>query len=369
MRRYLILLLMPAFVACFNSKSKEKQVSAKKEIIETKKKVKELSALPAGEIVLEEKDFGEVIDLKGTSHPVENIFRVRENEMLALDSLLVVKNLGNTNVFSVYSLPDFKQIKIFGKYGAGPGEFQSPHLVKDESKKNICFIYEGTNNHIYALTKDFEIKELPFSFKKGNRRITDKQLYGFSSDEFVYVESIKRGKAVFRTKLKNDSTQVKMLNKLAFSDQYKNWAAYIGNFGANGKKNRLVYAYKYFKRLVFFDTKNNTSKVVSFTSFSETKKGSALAIMAPTTVTHYWGMSSNDKYVYVLYSGRTPIEVHKETSKSSGYIYIEKYDWNGNPISKYKLDHWGYFCVNQKENTIYMTSTTEEHPFVSFQIP
>jgi hypothetical protein len=47
----------------------------------------------------------------------------------------------------------------------------------------------------------------------------------------------------------------------------------------------------------------------------------------------------------------------------------KKIDWNGNPVRKFKLDHWGYFTVNEQEDTIYLASYIEEQPFLKFSIP
>jgi hypothetical protein len=311
-----------------------------------------------------------MIELQGTTHSVDPIFfKVKECEMIANDSVLIIKNQNNTEMFMAFSLPEFRYLKSFGAFGRGPGEFQFPGLVKDESGQHLCFIYEKTNNHLYALTRDFEIREVPVVLPKGERTFNDKQLYGISSNEFLYVESIPKGKAIFSARSENDTMNTTLIKSLAFSDKHKNWAAYIGDFGVNGKKNRAVFAYKYFKRLIFTDLESGISKTVIFDIPAETKKGDAVSMLDPSNITHYWGMSSNDKFVYVLYSGRTPIDVSKENNKSSGYIYVEKFDWNGNPVSKYKLDHWGYFCINEQENTIYLASVTDEHPLISYNLP
>ena len=378
MKKYLILLLIPIISACSNPRNKEtrKQNYQESNVVDFKKqeensmnKVEKLPPLVESEMSLTDKEFGQIIELKGTSHPVEQIFKVQECEMIALDSLLIVKNQNTSEMFMAFSLPSFKFIKSFGKCGRGPGEFQYPSLVKDESGEFLSYIYEKTNNKLYSLDKDLKVGELPILLQKRKKSFNDKQLYGLSSNDFLYVESMKMGKAIFRINSKQDSLNTAILKKLAFSDKHKNWAAYIGDFGVNGKNKRCVFAYKYFKRLIFFDIENKTSKVISFDSHLKTKKGSAVSIMSPSNSTHYWGMSSNDKYVYVLYSGRTPIDVSRELNKSSGFIYVEKFDWNGNPVNKYKLDHWGYFCVNKEENSIYLASTTDEHPFISYKLP
>jgi len=362
-----IVLLFVIFSCCQNDSTKHKQHT---KVVDTLHNDR-IPPLTEGDFVLKEKDFGNIVELKGKSHPVEQIFRVSECEMIALDSIFIVKNLANADMFMAFSLPSFKFIKSFGLSGKGPGEFQSPHLVKDESGKYICYIYESAKagNALFALDRNMELIKLPFNFPSGIFAFSDKQFHGISSEEFYYVESIEKGKAMFHLEATRDTAKTTLLQDLSFSGKHKNWAAYIGDFGVSGKNKRLVFAYKYFKRILFYDLEHQTSKIISFDHQYDTKEGDAVSMLDPSNVTHYWGMSSNDKYVYILYSGRTPIDVSKELKKSSGYIYIEKFDWNGNPICKYKLDHWGYFCVNAQENTIYLASTTEEQPFFSYRLP
>jgi hypothetical protein len=364
-----IILITLILFSCSQPDKKKTELQAEQyaELADSSK-VETLPALLESVLSLSERDFNEVIELHGTSHPVDKIFKVSGCEMIALDTILIVKNKNDNKMFMAFSLPDFKFIKSFGRNGRGPGEFQFPRLVKDESGEFLCFIFEQANDKLYSLNSDYEISELPVVLQKGEKRFSDKQLCGFSANDFVYVESVKMGKAIFRIISENDSANTTLLKNLAFSEKHKNWAAYIGDFGASRKNKRLVYAYKYFKRIIFFDLENKTSKVISFDVPSKTGRGSAASMMSPSNITHYWGMSVNDKYVYVLYSGRSPIDVTKELKKSSGYIYVEKFDWNGNPISKYKLDNWGYFCVNAKGNTIYLASTTDESPFISYKL-
>jgi len=331
-------------------------------------KVETLPPLQENELSITEEEFGEIIKLKGTSHPVEHFFKVSETQMIATNNILIVKNRNNSELFMAFSLPDFKFIKSFGKFGRGPNEFQYPSLVKTENDEVLCYVYERTNDKLYSLNREFEISELPLKLPKSDRKFNDKQFQCLSTNEFFYVESIKMGKAIFHLKSENDSTSTTLIKNLAFSDNHKNWAAYIGDFGANGKNKRLVFAYKYFKRIIFSDLENKTSRIISF-DLGTAKRGSAKSIIDPSNVTHYWGMSAQNKYLYVLYSGRTPIDVTKELNETSGYIYVEQFDWNGNPIRKFKLDHWGYFCVNDKENTILLASTTDEHLFVSYELP
>lgn len=330
---------------------------------------KTLVPLQEGEFKCSDKDFGDIIDLKGTSLPVKQIFRVSELEMLIKGSIMIVKNRGGKHPFMIYSIPDFKFIKYVGTTGRGPGEFQSPRLVKTDDDKLVCYIYDEANEDFYSIDKNLNITITNIKLPASKRRyFGDKQIHSFSKDEFMYVESITRAKAIFHTKTLKDSVETHQIKKLNFNKSYKNWAAYIGDFGVSKEHNRMVYAYKKFKRLIFMDLDGEKTRVLNFGS-KDAKHGNVKNMLAADNVTHYWGMSAQKNYVYVLYSGRTPIQVYRENEKSSGYIYVEQFDWNGNPVRKFKLDHWGYFTVNEQENTIYLASSIEEQPFLKFEMP
>ena len=364
---YHILFLSLLFCSCgqVTKKSEKKETIVVKDSVESKI----IAPLEEGEFVCSDKDFGDIIELKGTSLPVEQIFRVSGLQMIVKDSIIIVKNRGGEHPFMVYSLPEFKFIKYLGIAGRGPEEFQSPRLVKADDNDVICYVYDGANENIYSIDRNLNLTKTAIKLKASkNRFFGDKQLHSLSKDDFMYVEKIKRGKAVFHTKIQKDSVDTQQIKKLNFNKSHKNWAAYIGDFGVSKEHNRMVYAYKKFKRLIFMDLEGKKTRVLDFKS-KEAKHGNTVNMLAPDNVTHYWGMSAQKNYVYVLYSGRTPIQVGKENDKTSGYIYVEQFDWNGKPIRKFKLDHWGYFCVNENEDTIYLASYIEEQPFLKFSIP
>jgi hypothetical protein len=366
----LILIAFSIFFCCQPSKDKPETAETTSPIEPIVQKPEQLPPLVPGISNLTDEVFGEIINLKAISHPVENIFRIREPQMIVKDSIMIIKNLNDQNMFMAYEMPGFRYIKSFGKHGKGPDEFQYPSLVKSHDAEAVCYIYEKASDKLFALNSQLEIFGPPISLPKGTsvRRLGDKQIHSFSKSEFFYVESIPRGKAFFEWQIRSDTSFLNQLKNISFSEEHKNWAAYIGNFGASARHKRLAFAYKYFKRLVFYDIENGTSKIVSFEQ-KETRKGDTRSMLDPSNVTHYWGMSAEPDYLYVLYPGRTPIEVTKELNETSGYIYVEQFDWNGNPIRKFKLDHWGFFYVDESHNKIYLASHTEEHPFFSFDLP
>ncbi len=361
---YSLILLLS--ISCNKNKIKEvKQINQSQKIRDLIDE-QHISPLIEGEILLNDDAFGDIIELKGESHPVERIFKVIETEMLVKDSLLIVKNINEDYLFMVFSLPDFRYVKSFGRRGNGPGEFISPSIVKTSDTEIIFFIYDY-NGKLYYINKKFEVIDSEITFNTQRQLYGANKIYATSSDEFYYVGVAPIAKVIYKYSTTDSvaETSIKPLSIKGFIG----WGGYIGDFGVNYKKERMVFAYKYFKKIIFTDLTGQKERVLNFNTSLKIDKKDTRSMLAPSNITHYWGMSAQKDYLYVLYSGRTPIDVTEELKKSSGYIYVEQFDWNGNPICKFKLDHWGYFCVNEEENTIYLASITDEHPFISYKLP
>ena len=323
-------------------------------------------ALASGQIELGEEVFGDIIELSGTSHPVEPFFKVQETQLLAKKDTLYIKNRSEDYYFMAYSLPSFEHIRTFGRRGRGPEEFHGPNIIQGSSPDYLFSVY-SVNGKVYHVSKSFEIIDSNIAFD------TERQLYdpfkicAASEDEYYYVGVGPVAKEIFRYSAK-DSVPETSIMKLSVKG-FKGWAAYTGYLGANIEKDRLVFAYKYFKRIVFTDLKGSVERVIDFDTGTKTEKQSNVSILGPSSVTYYWGLSAQKDYVYLLYSGRTPLVVTEELRDGPGYIYVEQFDWNGNPIRKFKLDHWGYFCVDDKEESIFLASITDENPIYSYRLP
>ena len=86
-------------------------------------------------------------------------------------------------------------------------------------------------------------------------------------------------------------------------------------------------------------------------------------------VTHYMQVLPTRDYVYITHSGRTPYVVAAEAQKGNNYMYLEKYDWNGNPVKRYKLhDFCVYNVIDPKPGTLVMTTYYHDDPFVVYHL-
>lgn len=322
--------------------------------------------LIAGEYRVDDEDFGDVIDLSGISKPVDVIFKVSETKMVTNDTLLIVKNRHINNSFMLFSLPDFHYIKSIGIIGNGPDEFLYPKLISGTNSGNRCLILN--KNKGYSIDSTLHLNREKFIFPETGSPFDTRDLSVLNDSSFLYVNSTPKGKEISKITFSADSSVITDIFNLSFLKGHKGWATYIGDFGINREKDRIVYAYKYFKRLVFTTLDGSVSRVINFNA-SEIEKKDAISTLGPENVTHYWGISAQKNHLYLLYSGRTPIEVGNEFRSGKHYIFVEQFDWNGNPVRRFKLDHWGYFCVNESETKLYLASVTDENPFYVYDLP
>jgi len=339
-------------------------------IVELDKNSVKLEPLKNETLRLKGKDpFGGVIELKGEQIIVDSlILKPKEIEMVIKDNFMVVKSHVSYGLFMLLSFPELRLIKTFGTIGPGPDEFMFPSLCKNTQPNILATIMETTNGKIYDLLPDGKLRPSNIRLPNSGSRFYSGEYPALMTDTLLYyTANSSTGKSVF-TVGGTDRIQVTEIQNLALDPKRKGWANYIGDFAVNMEQTRMVYAYKYFKLVRFFDLEHHTIRTINFEreEFDESTQYRIDGL--DSNVTHYWGICAGEKYVYMLYSGRTPGQVWSDNKKENYYIFVEKYDWNGQPITKYKLDQWGYFTVDEKSNTLYLVSTNDDDPFFKYQL-
>jgi len=361
------------FINCSGSgnKATESKVENSDTIVALDAVSVKLEPLKNETLRLKGKDpFGQVIELKGEQIIVDDlIFKPSEIEMVIKDNLMIMQSRSTDGMFALLNLPDLNYIKSFGKIGNGPDEFMFPHLCKNTEPNVLATIVESTNGKIYNVLTDGSLKLNNIYIPKVKSQSNYAGEYpALMTDTLLYFSAnSSTGKSVF-TIGGADGIQVNEIQNLALDPRRKGWANYIGDFAINTEQSRMVYAYKYFKLVRFFDLDNHTVRTINFEREEFDESSQYVIDGLDANVTHYWGISANNNYVYLLYSGRTPMQVGSDNSKRNYYIHVEKYNWNGQPIAKYKLDRWGYFTVDEKNNTLYLVSTNDDSSFFKYKL-
>ena len=336
----------------------------------------ELPPLEAG--VVEYKDesmFGDIIELEGRQFvPDSFIFRPRNAKVVVKGKYLVMR----VDVFSqdlhpfiIFDYPAMTYVTEVGKYGNGPDEFIFGDIIPTTDPNCLCYLMEITRDKLYKLTRKGEIVPYPYSFKSSTSKENFKEyIHNIGKDDFIYTDKSKSGRSIFRSYPEGDSIICKELCSLQVDPELKSPFAYMGYFAVNPEKNRMAFAYKYYKKLKFMTMDASVIKDIDYDRQKFDEKTLHKVDGLDYNLTHYWGISGCDDYVYLVYSGRTPREVTAEWNEDNVYIYVEQYDWNGNPIRKYRLkDFFGYIYVDEGRGTILGVSTVYDDPYTEFKLP
>ena len=195
-------------------------------------------------------------------------------------------------------------------------------------------------------------------------------VYYMENGECLYLEKSPSGHRIKRSILKNDSVVTSEIHKLNLREDQNFWGAYLGSLAIDIAKNRIVFTYDYFRVIKFMDLEGKKIRTIKFID----EKGyddntEHMTNGLDRNVKHYICNYVGEKYVYMWYSGMTAIDKFYEGQKGIYVTYIEKYDWNGNPICKYKLDQRGYLYFDDINHKLYLASRYYDEPFFVYDLP
>ena len=356
-KTFRLLILFSVTFCCCASPNRKNEVSLNDSLsIDEIGRTAEYPPLPPlepGEIHVTDDAFGPAISLTGM--PLETKEITRAVHLLVKDDYLILQNQRPDSLFMIFELPEMKCVAAFGRTGRGPDEFGFPKIVKTEEDSILFYIYEQVTDKVYKVAKERMIPECYLTLPK-QEHFGDKQIVFFDDRTAWYAASTSRGKNIYY--FNNDSLpNEKSMADLAIPRLKGSWTTYTGDFGTNFACGRIAYAYKYFKRLRIIDMSNMNQREIIFDADELAKGQNDIQNLEPTNITHFWGMSPGQRHFWMAYSGRTPVDVQQANRSNNKFIFIEKYDWNGNPVKRYRLDDWGYFCVDEKNKTLYLSST------------
>ncbi|MDR2918415.1 MAG: TolB-like 6-bladed beta-propeller domain-containing protein [Tannerella sp.] len=366
-------IFISVLICCISCKETTRSTLSEETIpdsVEVQSQSKPLPELVAEEIFLKEKEpFNEIIELKGVQTIADTvIFKVGEAQSIIKDNKMLLKT---DRSILIFRLPDLIFEGFHGTWGIGPDELNHPQLVPAPNDPAILgYLFESIQYKLHKVNKNGSITPYSFNFDKPEGfRYSEKMLVNIAPDDFIYADDSPTGKSIFRASADSGKINIREVFNLALNPKRKSPFNYIGDFVVNTDKNRMAYAYKYFKIIKFMDLEAQTVRTINFER-EEFDENTIYKIDGlDQNITHYWGACAQDEYVYFLYSGRTPYDVVKEANRKNYYIYVEQYDWNGNPVNKFKLDQWGYFTVDEPNKKIYLLSTNHDDPFFIYDLP
>ena len=342
----------------------EEQERQETDSIMIEETITELPPLEEGEVFLKDHDpFGEVAELQGT-HIVEPdtfIFKPSSPNMVIKDSLMIMQS--QNAPFYLFHYPEFTYIKTVGITGNGPDEFISPYVISSLNPAYLCYLFDGRKGTLYGLDTKLETHFIQKIHTSKTRWDYIEHIYASSENSFIYP----KGRRIYRIILEGDSVRTEEISNITLEHAKK--VPTTGCLGINPSRNRMVYAYKYAKIVKFMDMDGKSVRTLNFQQSGFDEGTLHITDGLDSNVTYYMQVVPTRDYVYLTYSGRTPYVVATEVNKGNRYMYVEKYDWNGNPIKKYKLNDFSvYTAIDKKTNKLVLVTYYNDDPLIVYQL-
>lgn len=272
--------------------------------------------------------------------------------------------------YLAYLLPDLKLIKKFGIWGIGPNEFEWPEItISRNDDKRVGYIYDRGNGNYYELSNDFTIKRID-AFKDLPYRTLDVSFYNDSTAFYLGDASLK-GRNIYKY-TKSKGLPGEAIHNLVLNPPGVDFfLAYSGTYGYNVPKNRLVYAYKFFREIHIMDMNGKLLRTLKGKDGNRTRREDGIKAWVDNfeVPCYYEYCYPTNNYCYLIYNnGYTLGEFVNKEAKAE--TIVEQYDWNGNPVQRFILDKTcqKHFLIDEKEKKIYINVYQEDDPLYIYDL-
>lgn len=297
--------------------------------------------------------------------------------MQLIDDLLIIHDYFDVNfLYKAFDLRTQKLRFKFGKKGQGAGESLHPSDLQllNSDRIGLC----DTDKHLFmTCIKDSLIKSQSNNVNANKDCALDMGYFKVCKVNNIFV-----GTGIFDGRYAISNSKGKIIDKIgSFPFQSllseKNTTgmlsmAYQGEFEVNEGKSCIAFAMNGSPNIDFMKVKNDTMKIVKSQHIrppefigQDDKQGTAAAFKKNNRF-GYISTASNDKYVYVLYSGKTLKDNELDAFNSTDVIV---FDWYGNPVSYFKLlKKVSSIAVNREGTMLYGFANEAEPKILSFTI-
>lgn len=311
-------------------------------------------------VQLDKSDFstGKILSIEQI--PLDMMIENRELNMLIKGNYLLIKHLEmrkGAYLLHVVSLPDYKVVAELAPFGEGPDDFYDIRLIPTEENDKLCYIREINKGRLFSLSPSLELKEYGKLINNPDFLYcadTRGDLY-LGNDNLLVAQGGVNGKGICAVNLK-DST-VRGIIPFHFVEGANSFF-YSGNMAHSFLKNRGAFAFTFHDRLAFFGLDGKDLKMVQFGNKNLKAKSIPEIMNNGNNTCYYYSCFANDKYVYAIYRESA------NDSNQSQISYLEQYDWNGNPVTRYPLpEEHGFYsgCATDNDSVIYLIDYYNDH--------
>lgn len=336
------------------------------------------------EDIFTHEDFKETLSLKGKIIKIPVGLSPQEMFLMRDSFVLVVNNNpGYKYKIALYSYPDWQLINEFARIGHAKDEFIDCDVTLIGSGNNKFYITDVTRNFCSTCNTDSLVngrncieKSFFYSREVIDFCPLDNNEYAGFNFWYLHNEKFDNGVQAMATykmekSIDKDKTKEKRYNK------YKYFVANVtgGTVFENPKNHDVWVAYRNENRIEIYNKSMRLKKVlcgpVNTTPTLVAQKGQKMTEVLKSGKSYTSCFSryiATDKHVFLIYENQNGVKY----SSSPKPVEVLKFDWDGNPISNYKLDKFAYtLSIDSKEENLYATccdSYTGEILFVKYKL-
>lgn len=295
--------------------------------------------------------------------------------MRAYGDKMIVMDLHNADYyFHLFDYPDFNYKSSFGKRGDSPEEMLMADNFRFIGEENPEVWTLDSNKSIitrlgFSLSRDSLLKSKAVALDKDLLRPLDFCMYGDSvmiipdysgESRFCFVDA--SGKVLYKYgSIPTENLMALRESKPALSQAWRSFVDY------NPRREILVAATQLGEVLEIYNFKDSTHRVLIGPN-GEPKFRERDSYAIPDGIMGYSDVQITDKYIYAVFHGRRFKDMMKDPNNLvDGGEMIYVFDLEGNPVVKYRLDHFinGIF-VDEAKATVYATDVNSDQPLLSF---
>ena len=283
-------------------------------------------------------EFWDIIHLKAEMVAVNEIFSP-DFMTLKGNNLVISSSRSSPTMLFTYSVPSLVFKSDFGTKGQGPGEIKSFPMFCESPGSLDLYVwgYSPVTMKKILILENGEIKYKEDITLQRYEAFNNMTIVGDSTFVFFLPDDL----TIKKYDLLNKNESTITLSK----DDHRESYFYSNRGYITANESTLVYSYLFKKQIDIYDLSTLKLK----TRISDNKEYPKPVPGDFSSVTyHYVGLYAGEKYFYALYNG-----VKRETGQKRS-LFLEVYDYNGNPIIKYSFDVPPVlFVVDEINNKIY----------------
>lgn len=234
--------------------------------------------------------------------------------------------------------------KALFKKDNGTYQFFAPSLFEDD--KGALYVYDKDIPSVYTVSADGMAhptgKHLLTSSAKVPYALVQQVQQAFykSPDKYLFIGRAPQGgtQALFLSRNFKDSVVIDEVSKIAYKEDNTSWIINFGKATYNPNKQTVAFAYQLYPAIQFIDIPNNKAFTAALPDVKPTDIITDGADIWEQNLVQFKDITSNGKYIYALYWGKTFAIARHERQSGKGASTIIRYDWDGHLIAIYDLD-------------------------------